>query len=128
MNKQNGMTLIGMLMTAAAFILLGIIVMRIIPVYIQHYTVSRSIESVKKIPKSDFSAEPATNAIILKKKLMKQFYVNGVDISEKQVTIKPTTAGTFLITVKYEVIKPIMGNMSLLFQFDQATEVKTGAE
>lgn len=128
MKKQNGMTLIGMLMTAAAFIFLAIIVMRIIPVYIQHYTVSRSIESLQKIPASDFSTEPATNAIILKKKLMNQFYVNGVDIPEQQVTIKPTSPGAFLITVKYEVIKPIMGNMSLLFQFDQATEVKTGAE
>ena len=128
MKKQNGMTLIGMLLTAAAIILFSITVMRIIPVYIQHYAVSRSIGAIKKIPESDFSAEPAANAIILKKKLMNQLYVNGVEIPEKQVTIKPTAPGKFLITIKYEVIKPIIGNMSLLFQFDEATEVKTGAE
>lgn len=122
------MTLIGMLFTVIVIIFLGILIMRIFPVYIQHYTVSRSIEAMKKIPESDFSAEPSVNAILLKKKLMNQLYVNGVDIPEKQVAVKPTKPGIYLITVKYQVVKPVVGNMSLLFKFDNAAEVKIGGE
>ncbi|MCP0914186.1 MULTISPECIES: DUF4845 domain-containing protein [Legionella] len=126
MHTQKGMTVIGMLLTAAVIVILGILVMRVIPVYIENYTITRSIDALKKIPAEDFSADPSANAQLLKSKLMNQLYVNGVEIPENQIQVIPGNGGNFTVKIKYQVIKPVVSNASLLFNFDVSKEVNIG--
>ena len=84
---MKGLSFIGMLFTMAAVIVLGLLAMRITPVYIQHYTVTHSLSTLATLPATDFSAEPAENAATIKRSLMKQFEVNGIDDSPSDKTL-----------------------------------------
>ncbi|WP_133129482.1 DUF4845 domain-containing protein [Legionella yabuuchiae] len=128
MNKQSGMSFLGMLFTMAVVIIILVTLMRIVPVYIQHYTVIKSIEILDKIPKTEFSDDAMTNASILRKKLTNQLYVNGVEIPEDKILIKPSGDGRYTVAITYKVTKSLVGNMSLLFDFDLSREVTIGRD
>lgn len=128
MNKQKGMTFIGMILTLAIVVILGVVVMRVVPVYIQHYSIGQSIHALNRIPQDNLSGVPAANARLLKDKLKNQFYINGVDVPIEQVKIVPDRKGDFQVFMNYKVIKPLVGNISLLFQFDLTKEVHPGGQ
>ncbi|GGI85370.1 DUF4845 domain-containing protein [Legionella impletisoli] len=128
MNKQSGMSFIGMVFTMAVVIIVLVTSMRIVPVYIQHYTVIKSIETLDKIPKTEFSGDPMTNAHVLRQKLTNQLYVNGVEIPEDKILIKPSGEGQYTVAITYKVTKSLVGNMSLLFDFDVSREVTIGRD
>ncbi|KTD29754.1 DUF4845 domain-containing protein [Legionella israelensis] len=129
MRKQHGMTLIGMLIIAAAVIILGIVLMRIVPVYIQHHSVISSVRSMNQLPPSEFGLSTEMNVHVLKKRLNHQFYVNGVDeVVKDGVQIKPEGMHTYVVTVNYQVTRPLVSNISLLFNFEDKIEVRIGKE
>jgi len=129
MKNQNGMTLIGMLLTLAMFFFGSVVVLRIIPVYIQHYELTSSIRVLSTLPSTDFSGDPNADAEVLRTRLMNQLYVNNIEsITPDKITITPTNQlGNFRISIKYQVIKPLLGNVSLLFHFETTEEVKASA-
>ncbi|MGQ3888965.1 DUF4845 domain-containing protein [Legionella sp. CNM-1927-20] len=124
MNKQKGITLIGFLLTAIAIVLIGILVMRIVPVYIQNYEVKSSIKALGNI-KDDEPVDAGT----LKQKLMNQLYINGInDIPAENISVTPTDQeNRYLVTVKYDVIRPVISNIKLLFNFNESQEVTVGS-
>ena len=87
------------------------------------------MSSLNKLPATDFSTDPAANATILKSKLLKQLFINSTQsISEQQIVITPNDPGVFQLSIKYQVIKPLFYNISLLFDFNATQEVKISAE
>lgn len=131
MQQQKGMTLIGMVLTLTIVILAGIMLMRIVPVYLNHYSVTKSIDALAHIPKEDLSADPTATARLLKTRLMNQFYVNGIyDIKAKQVTLLPDRKkpGIYDVSLAYKVTKPLVGNIRLLFEFDVKKEISLDAK
>ena len=128
MNKQKGMTFIGMILTLAIVVILGVVVMRVVPVYIQHYSIGQSIHALNRIPQDNLSGVPVANARLLKDKLKNQFYINGIDVPIEKIKIVPDRKGGFQVFVNYKVIKPLVGNISLLFQFDLTKEVHPGGQ
>ncbi|WP_419418855.1 DUF4845 domain-containing protein [Legionella sp. D16C41] len=120
MSRQKGMTFIGFLFVVVVIVVIGVLIMRIVPVYIQNYEVKSSIKSLNNV-KSDV----ASDAESLKKKLVNQLYINSInDIPENNIAVTPTDQENhFLVTVKYDVIRPLIANMSLLFNFNESQEV-----
>lgn len=49
-SQQRGMTVIGMLLLLIALAFVALIVMKVVPMYIQYYTIKSTIESVRKEP------------------------------------------------------------------------------
>ncbi len=128
MQKQYGMTLIGMLLTMATVIIAGIVVMRVVPVYLQHYEVLSSMKALNTLKSTEFSADPASNASVLKTKLLNQLYINSIEIAPEQIVLTPDGENKFHLSIKYQVIKPLVANISLLFKFEASQEVKVSAE
>ena len=129
MRKHQGMTLIAMLLTMATVVIVGILVMRVVPVYIHHYEVISSLKALNKIPSSEFSADPAANAEVIRTRLIKQFDMNSIyQIKPEQIVIGPSEDGKFNVSVKYQVIVPVVANARLLFDFEANQEVKAGGE
>lgn len=124
MHKQKGMTTIGMMFSAGVVIMLGIIALRVIPVYIENYMLISSIRSLQDIPASDFADDLSSNMEILKSKLVSRVNINGLDpaILEK-LKITPKDSRVFLVSVKYTVKRHLIYNLSLLFDFDETKEV-----
>lgn len=124
MRKQQGLTLIGMLLTVAVVVIGGIVIMRVIPVYLQNYEIKSSIDALAMLDPADFSTDTATNVVLLKKRLVNQFTINGLDdIKPEELTIVPDEKGNYTVHVKYTVVKPLVSNVSLMFEFDETREV-----
>ncbi len=48
--RQGGMTLIGMLLVIIVIAFIGLLAMKVIPMYIQYFTIKSTIESIRKEP------------------------------------------------------------------------------
>lgn len=128
MYKQKGMSFIGMLLTTIIVVLLGISVIRIVPVYIQHYSVVSSIKALSKLDPSTLTISQEMNVTLLKKKLENQLYVNEVDELVKEgIKIKPKGQRDYLVTLDYKTSRPLFYNISLLFTFKDQIEVHIGS-
>lgn len=116
---QRGLTFISfaLLMAVAGFFLL--LLFRIGPVYLNHYKVRSSLESLK----SDRELLEKTREDILKT-LEKRWDINMVDtVTTKDVRIIRSD-GILRVQVAYEVVRPIMGNVDALIRFDDQIEVE----
>ncbi|UZR29360.1 DUF4845 domain-containing protein [Methylococcus mesophilus] len=116
---QRGLTFISfaLLMAVAGFFLL--LLFRIGPVYLNHYKVRSSLESLK----SDRELLEKTREDILKT-LEKRWDINMVDtVTTKDVRIIRSD-GILRVQVAYEVARPIMGNVDALIRFDDQIEVE----
>ena len=118
MKKQAGMTFFGMVFTVAVIVIIGVVMMRVVPVYLQFYAVKQSVYSLDQLPSEDISENPLINIRQLKKKLSKQLDVNGVQIPENRILIKPLKDNKYDVKITYDEKRSLIGNMSLLFEFD----------
>lgn len=124
MHKQKGFTVIGMLVFILSLVMVVILITRVMPAYLDDYQVKNSINSLRDLDASFFSDDPMTNVSVLKSKLIAQLDINGVkDIKNDQIQVTPGDQGKYLVKVKYTVIKPLLYNVSLMFDFDEAEEI-----
>ena len=129
MHKQKGMTFIGMIFTVVVIVMAAIVVMRVIPVYLQYYSVIKSIKGLNALPLSSLSGDPMADVNVLKSTVDKRLNINGVEsLKDDQLMIEPIGTNKFRVKVKYQVIKPLVYNISLLFNFDRTEEVVAGSE
>lgn len=124
MRKQQGITLIGLLLTAFVVIIVTMTVMRIIPIYLENYEVKNTITSLNNLNAANFSFDTNANANILRKHLKDQFGIDRFnDLRVEEMTIVPSGENSYIVTVKYAVVKPLMFNISLMFEFNESQEV-----
>ncbi|PWY53851.1 DUF4845 domain-containing protein [Legionella qingyii] len=129
MHKQKGMTFIGMIFTVVVIVMAAIVVMRVIPVYLQYYSIIKSVKGLNSVPLSTLSGDPVADVNLLKSTMDKRLDINGVEsLKENQLMIEPIGSNKFRVKVKYQVIKPLVYNISLLFDFDHTEEVVAGSE
>lgn len=129
MSKQKGMTLIGMLMTMAIVVIGAVFIMRIVPVYLQHYSIISSVKSLSQTPTSSLSGDPMADAEVLKVSLTKRLDINGLDdLKENELFISADGEHHFTVKIQYKVVKPLVYNMSLLFNFNDTIKVVAGSE
>ena len=129
MRKQQGMTLIGMLLSVIAVVFGGIIVIRIVPVYLQHYSIIQSITSLNSIPVSSLSGDADMDVRVLQTSLFKRLDMNRVEhFNENKLVISNEGERKFIVKLKYQIIKHLIFNVSLLFDFDNTKEVIAGSE
>jgi hypothetical protein len=116
-SRQTGMTFIGFLLM---FVLIGfftLLVLKLAPIYLEHYKVLSSLESLK----SDPALGDKTKEEILTL-LQNRWDINSVDrVSSKDVQVTKQ-GGHVKVQVAYEVSEHIMGNVDALVYFDDAIE------
>jgi hypothetical protein len=129
MQKQQGMTLIGMLLSVAVLVMAAVVVMRLVPVYIQHYEIVQSIKSLNTVPVSSLSGDPLADVEALRSSLNKHLEINGVDyLKNNEVIFTPNGEHRFQVRLKYQAIRFLAYNISLLVNFDNTYEVVAGSE
>ncbi len=129
MYKQKGMTFIGTVLTIVAIVIAATVIMRVVPVYLQYYSIIQSIDDLNSIPASNLTGDSMQDINELKGALDKHLDINGItSLKENQLTIEPLGANKFMIRLKYQVIKPLIYNVSLLFDFNHSEEVVAGSE
>lgn len=117
--KQQGMTMIGWLLVIILFVCLALVAMRLIPVYLDGYKVSQSMESL-----SAESGIGSKSIAELRKMLMRRLDVNMVnDVTAEDVTF--TRRGNVItIEIKYEARRKLFGNLYAVVVFSKTTEIQ----
>lgn len=118
MHRQQGMTLIGMLIVAGiagVFLLAGI---RLVPIYLEYMKVETTLNEVKK----DLDGSNAGPGQI-RTAIERRFDIESVTaIGARDVEIERSANG-YLVTADYEGRAPFLGNVYLVMVFDKSVEV-----
>jgi len=114
MQDQRGMTLIGWLLVLAIGGFFLTLAVRLVPVYLEYFSVASSVDSLKDEP-----AIVKKSPDKLRDLLGRRFDVNDVEhVTPKDVRIE-RQSGQTTVDVKYQVQVPVMGNVDALVRFDK---------
>ncbi len=115
--KQQGMTFLGLVIVVAAIVFLAMIGMKMVPSYIEFFGVKKVLNHI--------ASDPNFNEMS-KKEIMERFdkganigYISVVKSSD--LVIERGSTGN-KITVDYQVVKPIVANVSVQMDFHASTE------
>jgi Tfp pilus assembly major pilin PilA len=117
--KQQGMTLIGMVivaMIAGIFVLAAI---RLVPVYLEYMKIDSALDAMKR----DLDGSNAGPGQI-RTSLERRFDIESVrNINSRDIVIERTANG-YRVQAKYEGRTPFIANVYFLVDFDKSVEVQ----
>lgn len=118
--KQHGLTFISwlvILIVLGFFVLVGL---KITPVYLENFTVKKSLESLKNEPLLGRKTVREIRTL-----LMRRLDLNSVyDMTKDEIVIK-RQGGVTTVTIKYEERRPIVGNLAIVMSFEDSIEVNS---
>ena len=117
--NQAGITVIGLIFILVPFALIGYIVMRAAPVYIESLSVGDAINSLKK--EADIK-EKSRDEIY--RMIRKRLDVNNITSVEKEDIDIQKTVNDVKVTVDYQTKVPLFGNVALAFSFHKNAVVR----
>lgn len=111
--RQKGMTLIGFIIVLSFALFVSYLGMKIVPIYMEYYSVSRILDGLAKERGSrDYS--PYT----IRLKIMTGLDISYSDnINESHIKIK--RGSSTLVRIVYEVRTSIIGNLDVVAKFDK---------
>lgn len=121
--KQQGMTMISMVCVGIVIGSIFFLAVAVIPIYMDHGKVTGALDSIKKTVEAGGVDESPDQ---LSTRLFKILSMNNVDnlITKDNVSIIREESGHTKVNIKYEVIKKVAGNASILVEFDDSVEIK----
>jgi hypothetical protein len=119
--RQRGITLIGWLILLLPVAIVGYAGIRLLPIYLNYMRVAHSVESTATELKGE-EGGTLTPALI-RANLAKHFDIESITFPEtKDVTV--TREGTgWTIEAKFEDSAPLIGNISLVVDFDKVGKI-----
>lgn len=119
---QSGITLVGFIIVlgvAGVFIYMG---MKVIPMYSEYYAVKQSLEGIAKEP-GVVDETPAR----IKDMFFRRMNINySENVKPANIKVVRKDAG-YLVTVDYEVRKPLIANLDVVGNFSAEKELRRGA-
>lgn len=116
--KQRGMTAIGWLIVLGLVAFFALLVLRLTPIYLEHYEVISALESLKSEPYITQKTKPE-----VKKLLERRFDVNDI----KQASVDDVTidarSGRMTVGIDYEVRVHLLGNIDAAIKFNRSVDM-----
>lgn|SRR5690349_8279597 len=117
--RQKGATFLGMAIIAGILIFAAIIGMKMAPAYIEFMSVKKVLRAMNQDSLSSMS-----------KKEIKDSYVRRASIDDissvtpDDLVIEKDESGSTVVSVQYRVIKPLVGNVSVILDFAASSSAK----
>lgn len=118
MRRQQGMTLIGMVivaMIAGIFVLAAI---RLIPIYLEYMKIDAALDAMK-IDLDGSNAGPGQ----IRTSLERRFDIDDVKSIRSRDVVVERTANGYVVRADYEGRTPFIANVYFLVDFDKSVEV-----
>lgn len=116
--KQQGMTFISWMLVIAIVGFFATIALTLIPIYLEHYSVKHVLAQFEH--DRDIAKKGNNEIRVLMKKRLK---INGVyDFDVKENLKIEREKRKFTLRVKYEVRRPVIGNVDIVVAFDDVVE------
>jgi len=112
--KQQGMSIIGFVLVLAMAIFVSYLGMRIVPLYMEYYSVVSALNGV-----ADERGSANLSPYDIKVKVLNRLYVSYSQ-NVKESHIKITRSNGVRVRVKYEVRTPVIGNLDVVAGFDKS--------
>ncbi|MBI1421914.1 MAG: DUF4845 domain-containing protein [Gammaproteobacteria bacterium] len=120
--KQKGMTAIGWLLVIAVVAIFALAALKLIPVYIDTYKISDSMNSLVTDPEAHNKS-----AVELRRMLLKRLDINMIyDIKADDIGINRSSKG-YNVEIDYEPRIQLVGNLYFVVVFDKTVEVPSNA-
>ncbi len=116
--KQQGITLIGLLIVLSLLGFFAFIGMKLFPVYQEYFSVVQAMKSVSKQP--GVSRQPPRQ---IQEMLIKRMYVSYVESVDKS-HIKVSRGNQPVLTVSYEVRRSLIGNLDFVAKFNESIDLE----
>lgn len=118
LKRQTGLTLISTILLLGLIAFFTLLILKIAPIYIDHSKVVNSLAGLKQtVDIQTKNKNEVWNA------LDKRFNLNYVYNVTKD-DVKITKQGNYLkVEIDYEVVEKIVGNLSVLVEFNEVIEV-----
>lgn len=111
--KQQGATFLGMVIVAGGLIFIAIIGMKLVPAYIEYM----SVKKVLKAMGNDASLNTMSTKEIRQSFDKRQSIDDIKSVTKEDIVIGKNEAGQTVVSVDYQVQKPLMGNVTALLDF-----------
>jgi hypothetical protein len=119
--RQRGVTLIGWVVLLIPVAIVGYMVIRLVPIYLNYMRVAHSVDSTISEMKGDEAS--TLNPQIIRSTLGKHFDIESITFpDEKDVAITRDGSG-WTIEAKFEDTAPLFGNISLVIDFDKVGKI-----
>lgn len=115
--KQGGATLLGMFFIGAIVVFASIVVIKMVPAYTEFMSVKKVLSAMKQDPLNNMSNKEIKDSFDKRANIAYVETVKGSDL-----LIEKTTSGETVVSVEYQVVKPIMGNVSVMIDFSASTD------
>jgi hypothetical protein len=112
MNKQRGVTLTGLLVTSVLLVFVAIVGFKLLPSYIEYWTVQRIISDIARAPDVRGGSLRDVQAAFDRRTAIDN--VNSVKSSDLEVT---KTSDGFDILVSWTTRVPLFGNVNACIDF-----------
>lgn len=114
MARQRGMTVISVLIILIMIAFVGLIVMRILPIYIDYFSIRSSLEGLKKEPEIE-----RMTLLDVQQRIQKRFDISYVNIIDAR-RIKVRQQGRDkVLELAYEDRRPLLGNLDVIAKFNE---------
>lgn len=119
--RQEGWTIWGLIVVVMLIAFFALLFLKLFPPYMDNYKLQKGLDEVLQEP----GIENASRAAILDKldRILYVDYANHVINLDKTVRVQKTQ-GMMTISAKYEVVVPLVYNLSALINFDDKAEKK----
>jgi len=116
--KQSGMSLIGFIFVLAMVIFISYLGMRIVPMYMEYYSVVNAMDGVAA-ERGSANLSPYDVRV----KILNRLYVSySENVKESHIKLNRTIGGMNL-RIAYEVRTPVMGNLDVVAKFDRTVQL-----
>lgn len=116
--RQAGITLIGFLMLAALFGVVGFGVIKLVPMYMRNLTLTTVLKEVS----NELSGQAATPGAI-RVALNRRFDVEGIELPPENVKISQVRDG-YQVRIQYEARSHYFSDIWLLVTFDKQVDIR----
>jgi len=118
MKKQQGLSIIGLLVVLLMAGALGFFGLKVGPTYMENWTLKKMMQDLQT--DDDVIGKPPST---IRTAVMKRIRVNGVyNLSPSNVKIKRVGASN-VVTLDYAVTKPLAGNMDVVMTFKETANI-----
>jgi len=121
--KQQGITLIGMLFVVVSIGFICLVVLKITPVYIQHYSVTKTMDSLVGLVKKKSDGLATISPRKIKEKLLEQLNINSIyGINPRDIKISQKKA-SYIVQLKYDTFIKMFFNLDVVIHYDHSVVV-----
>ena len=122
MNKQKGITVVGMLLVAGLVFFVLLIAMKIVPSYIEYWSVKKVLNAMSSdAALQNMSSKEARASFDRRAQIDNITAVKGEELEISK------EGGEMVVTANYSVKTPLFGNLSACMDFNAST-AKTAAK